>query len=345
MGDIFLSNLPVIEASGSHYELGFKVGRSAQALMARSVATYRQALPADGWNGPWVLSDGYLEAAREAFPHFVEELQGMADGSGIAFADLFFLNALEEALDRKGPLACSAIALASAGEVWLGHNEDWYAGDCNTVIAIHAKPKGKPAFLSVTAAPFLAAVGINEAGLAQGVNSVSSIDCRIGVPRMFAARAVLESASIADALTLAAPANRAGGYNHLLAHANGEIGCFETSAREQHYMPAEEITFHKNHYVSPQILKLEQGAGEHSRARYLRLEQLRGNLITKPDHFKALSEALSDHENRPLSICRHAEDQKDNDATIFSVIFNVKLFKIWVAVGNPCDNMFREVKI
>ena len=84
-----MSNLPVIEASGSHYEIGFKVGQSAQSLMARSVATYRRTLPADGWSGPWVLPDAYLEAAREVFPHFVEELQGMADGSGIAFADLF----------------------------------------------------------------------------------------------------------------------------------------------------------------------------------------------------------------------------------------------------------------
>ncbi len=340
-----MSNLPVIEASGSHYEIGFKVGQSAQALMARSVATYRRALPAEGWNGPWVLPNGYFEAAREFFPHFVEELQGMADGSGIAFTDLFFLNALEEALDQRSPLSCSAIALASADEVWLGHNEDWYAGDSDTVIAIYAKPTGKPAFLSVTAAPFLAAVGINEAGLAQGVNSVSSIDCRVGVPRMFAARAVLEGTSIADALTLAAPAKRAGGYNHLLAYAGGEIGCFETSALDQHYLPAEEITYHTNHYVSPRMLKFEQGAGEHSLARYQRLEQLRGKMIAQPDHFTALSEALSDHENRPLSICRHVEDQKDNDATIFSVIFNVKLFKIWVAVGNPCGSMFKEVKI
>jgi isopenicillin-N N-acyltransferase like protein len=340
-----LSDLPVIEASGSHYEIGFTVGQRARALIARSVANYRRVLPADGWDGSWVLPAGYLEAAREAFPHFVEELQGMADGSGIAFTDLFFLNALEEGLDQKSMLACSAIALATADEVWLGHNEDWYAGDSDTVITIHAKPKGKPAFLSVTAAPFLAAVGINEAGLAQGVNSVSSLDCRVGVPRMFAARAVLEGASIADALVLAAPAKRAGGYNHLLAHADGEIGCFETSALDRHYLPAEEITYHTNHYVSPQMLKYEQGAGKHSLARYMRLEQLRGNLSAQPDHYRALSEALSDHENRPLSICRHVEDQKDSDATIFSVIFNVKLFKIWVAVGNPCDNMFKEVKI
>jgi hypothetical protein len=169
--------------------------------------------------------------------------------------------ALGEALDRKSPLACSVIALAKADEVWLGHNEDWSAGESNTVIAIYAKPTGKPAFLSVTAAPFLAAVGINEAGLAQGVNSVSSIDCSVGVPRMFAARAVLEGTSIANALTLAAPDKRAGGYNHLLAHAGGEIGCFETSALDQYYMPSEEITYHANHYVSPRMLKFEQGAG------------------------------------------------------------------------------------
>jgi isopenicillin-N N-acyltransferase like protein len=332
-----LNSLVLIKASGSHYDVGYTVGKNARTLIARSVDNYRSILPcAEGWGGPWNLPAGYLEAACESFPHFIEELQGMANGSGQSFSDLFFLNALEEALDLKPPAACTAIALSSSQGVWLGHNEDWYSADADSVIAIQARPKGKPAFISVTAAPFLAAVGMNEAGIAQGVNSLSSIDCRVGVPRMFVARAVLEASSFDEAITMAAPSNRAGGYNHLLADAGGKIGNFETSAFAENFIPAVSLAYHTNHYLSPQLKHLEKEASKHSLARYRRIGELEETLLKSQDNFGILVQLLRDHQNKPLSICRHAEEEKNGDGTIFSVIFEPAAFRAYVAVGNPC---------
>jgi len=340
-----MAELLLIEAAGSHYDIGFTVGQEAKKQIARSIAGYRKALQVEGWEGPWVVPDGCLTATREVYPRFVEELRGMADGSGANFSDLFFLNALEEAFDLKNLQACSAIGLAAPDGVWLGHNEDWYSDDAGSVIIISARPVGKPAFLSITAAPFLAAVGMNEAGLAQGVNSVSSTDCRVGVPRMFSARAVLEAESIEDACQVAQPPERAGGYNHLLVHKGGAIGCLETTATEAVYIPGSNITYHTNHYLSARLQKLEKTASEHSKTRYLRLTELIGSLSASSDSYQALTSALSDHENRPFSICRHEHEQESADSTIFSVIFNVTNLKVWVAVGNPCDNIYREIKI
>ncbi|MGM0689370.1 MAG: C45 family autoproteolytic acyltransferase/hydrolase [Bacillota bacterium] len=340
-----MSGLFLIEAAGSNYDIGYRIGKSARTLILRSIDNYRKCLLNEGWQGSWILPDGYLEAAHEAFPHLVEELQGMADGSGASFNDLFFLNALEEALDIKPPSACSTTGVSSPNGVWLGHNEDWYADDADSVIVIYARPKSKPSFISVTSAPFLAAVGMNEAGLAQGVNSLTAIDCRVGSPRMFAARAVLEAESVKEAIKAATPANRAGGYNFLLAHASGEIGNLETSACAEMYLPAQDLAFHTNHYTSTLLIPLEKEVNEHSFTRYRRLEEFGKILPQSPANIKDLSLILSDHKYRPLSICRHAEDQKGNEGTIFSVIFNLKLFKTWVAVGNPCDNIYNEVKI
>jgi isopenicillin-N N-acyltransferase like protein len=339
-----MAELLLIEAAGSHYDIGFTVGQEAKKQISRSIAGYRKALQAEGWVGPWVVPEGCLTSACEVYPRFVEELRGMADGSGASFSDLFFLNALEEVFDLKNVQACSAIGLAAPDGIWLGHNEDWYAGDTGSVIAISARPIGRPAFLSVTAAPFLAAVGMNEAGLAQGVNSVSSTDCRVGIPRMFSARAVLEAESIEEACLMAKPPERAGGYNHLLVHRGREIGCYETTATEADYLPGSNITYHTNHYLSTRLQKLEKTASEHSKARYQRLAELSGSLSANPDPYEALSSALSDHKNRPFSVCRHEYEQESADSTIFSVIFNVTNLKVWVAVGNPCDNIYREVK-
>jgi isopenicillin-N N-acyltransferase like protein len=340
-----LNDLLVIEATGSHYEIGFKVGKTARPRLISSLENYRRILPREGWKGPWILPGGYLAAAQETFPHLVEELQGMADGSGLDFQDLFFLNSLEEALDLKPPQACTAVAVSSAEGVWLGHNEDWYSEDAGSVIALYARPRGKPAFISITAAPFLSAVGVNEAGLAQGVNSLTSTDCRVGVPRVFSSRAVLEAATIDQARAAAAPANRAGGYNHLLAHAGGEIGSLETTACEAHYTAAEKVIYHTNHYVSRQLKPLEKDATAHSLARYSRLKNLEKILTDQPFHYKQLAEILSDHGNRPRSICRHGGEQEGPcpGATIFSVLMEPATFSVYAAAGNPCRSPFRKL--
>ncbi len=340
-----MSKIRIIRAKGKNYDIGFTIGRAAQSLIDRAVSNYRQILPREeGWSGKWAVPSGCLEAAQEQFPHLVEELQGMADGSGHRFGDLFFLNALEEALDLKPPAACTAIGLAGAGGAWLGHNEDWYAEDTDTVVAIYGQPDLYPAFLSVTAAPFLAAVGINEAGLAQGVNSVTATDCRAGVPRMLAARAVLEATTLEEAIKKATPPKRAGGYNHLLVHAGGELGNLETTATEADYMPGGSIIYHTNHYLSPRLKSLAGKGSDHSLARYRRLTELESK-VHGVEGFEMLTEYLRDHENRPLSICKHASEQKGNDGTIFSAIFELGSFKAWVAAGNPCGNIYREVII
>ncbi len=333
-----------IKASGSHYEIGYAVGRAAKKLFEKSLVAYRAALPLEGLKEPFRLDQQYLQAALETFPHLVEELQGMADGAKLDFRELFFLNALEEALDSNHRQACTSIGLTTPEGTWLGHNEDWYAFDAEAVIAIMARPHGKPAFISITAAPFMTAVGVNEAGLAQGVNSVDSLDTRPGVPRMFSARAVLEAATIDEAIKLATAAKRAGGYNHLLVHAGGSCGNLETTATDFDYMPAERVVFHSNHYLSSRLEKMAVGATKHSLSRYSRLRELEETFLEPLAVRKVIARALSDHHNSPYSICRHKAEQDDGSATIFSVIFEPATFKIYAVAGNPCRGNYRQLQ-
>jgi hypothetical protein len=196
----------------------------------------------------------------------------------------------------------------------------------------------------MTAAPFLAAVGMNETGLAQGVNSITATDYRVGVPRMFAARAVLEAENLEGAITQATPQNRAGGYNHLLVRAGGELGNLETTATEADYLPGTQLIYHTNHYLSPRLQHLAVGGSDHSLARYRRLTELE-RIDKRVTGLETLFSYLSDHKNRPLSICKHSSEQKGNEGTIFSVIFEPGSFRLWATVGNPCGNRYKEIKI
>lgn len=338
--------IEVIEASGSHYEIGYTVGKAARRQLLFAVNSYKAIMKEEGWTGAWTLPGDYLQAAREAFPHFVEEVEGMAAGAGISFEELFFLNSLEEALDPAAPPGCTAMAISSEGSAFLGHNEDWYHSDHKSVIVIRATPKGKPAFITITAAPFLAAVGMNEAGLAQGVNSVSSKDNGPGIPRVLLSRAVLEAEDIEEAIAQATPANRAGGYNHLLASRDGNIGYLESSARAHCYIYGKKLTYHTNHYLAPQMLHLEQEASPGTLKRLERLNELAGSLAGSGDPEQAIAGALRDHRYAPLSICRHPENESAaGEGTIFSAIFNLRELSVAVAIGNPCVNRYERCSL
>ena len=339
-------SMEVIEAAGSHYDLGYTVGRAAERQLRSAVDSYRVILKQEGWPGPWRLPHAYLLAAREKLPHLVEEIEGMAAGAALSFEELFFLNSLEEALDPAAPPACTGVVLSTDQSVHLGHNEDWYHCDCRSVIVFRAKPRGKPSFITVTAAPFLAAVGMNEAGIGQGVNSVSSTDNRAGIPRVLLSRAVLEAESIEEAIGLAASDNRAGGYNHLLASGEGRCGCLETSSRSHCYVPGQKLIYHTNHYLAPEMLHLEHGASPGSVKRFERMNEMAGDLESSSEPARAIAEALRDHRYAPLSICRHPEDSSaTGEGTIFSVIFNLKELSALVAIGNPCVNRYRRCSL
>src|SRR5262245_18284529 len=114
----------------------------------------------------------------------------MAEGSGAEWWDLFAPNAFEELEEVVRPAVaaapdhCSAFALHRGGGIWLGHNEQWLASETRHCAVVVAVPDDGPAFASPTIASMLPAVGINAAGTAQAIMSLTAHDDGMGVPRV-----------------------------------------------------------------------------------------------------------------------------------------------------------------
>lgn len=121
------------------------------------------------------------------------------------------------------------------------------------------------------------------------------------------------------------------------------MGNLETSAQEHRFAPGGPVVIHTNHYVHPEMQRLDKGASPHSLARCRRLLQLEENLAAAADPCQALINVLQDHYDRPRSICRHAIEQIDHQGTIFSVIFDLHSSSLRVAVGNPCRNRYQQI--
>ena len=81
-------------------------------------------------------------------PRLVAQLEGIAEGAGLRFIDVFAVNAFEElyavlegsvpppagvVIGRAPPAApverCTDVLIRALGTTILAHNEQWYAGD------------------------------------------------------------------------------------------------------------------------------------------------------------------------------------------------------------------------
>ena len=344
--------LPIIDIKGNPRQRGRQQGEGARPQILRALTLYREILPQEmkmTWEEGVREARKFLPYGEETLSHFVEELRGIAEGAGVSFEDVWILNCYEGlAYSQQEVWGCTSLAMrgdhTADGHVLLAHNEDWNSADRDNVYLVRAEPDDGPAFVGMTYGPLLVNIGLNAEGIGVTIDSVYPTDVRVGVPRVLYSRAVLNARTIGEAIRASVPKLRAGGYNYLLADANGELYSVETAATTHAIVYGEEgWLVHTNHYLSPKMQALEEPgtyAGTHvrlNRARRLLQAQL-GNVTV--ESFQIL---LRDHVNWPNSICTH-EDPTDppyeRGLTLVSLVMDLTEHVMWAAPGPPCEGEY-----
>ncbi len=346
---------PLVKVAGTHRQIGRQIGQACVEQVRRSVAKARALIEGAydqlwlDWEGAKIQARKYIPFAQERYPHYVEELLGIAEGAEVEFDDLAVLNAMEAVtMDALHLTKCTSLAVNSdrtaEGRVLVAHNEDWLPGDEEDVYVVHASPVDEPSFLAMTYGGLLPNIGFNAAGIAQCCDSVYPNDSRIGVPRVFVSRAVLSARTPAEAIQHALAPQRAAGYNHLLVHESGEMYNVEVSARRFAILYGEEgYLVHTNHYLDPQMRAIENEPDEliGTRVRYFRALRLLKQ--TSLHTVKSLQAIQRDHINFPNSICNHAVESDaplDREKTITALVMDLTLRVMHLAWGNPCVNTY-----
>jgi len=345
-----LPQVPLFEIRGSPRTMGRMLGEQAGDLIRDMLYTYRsfmQQASGFSWAEAVRESHKYLPYAQAAYPQYVEEIVGIAEGAGVSFQDAWLLNCYEGVAEDQKLMACTSIAanddVTADGHVYLGHNEDWIGGDSQHVYLVRATPDDGPAFLSVSYGPMLCNLGFNAAGIAVGINSVYPTDVRVGVPQVVLSRAVLAAERLSDALRACLHDRRASGYNHLLADRSGEIFSVESSATRHDVLYAHEGWLaHTNHYLSERLQAIEQRfVYASSTVRLRRAERLLRRLRRQAGalSLEGLQTILRDHVSYPDSICKHevmTDAPHDRSRTLISMIMDLTELTMWVAPGPPC---------
>ncbi len=354
--------LQVIELSGSPRQMGRAHGEQFRDAIhdfaARRLDACAQQATSAGWPDPRADVLGFCESAlieHERFaPAVYEEFRGIAEGADIGLDRLMMCNGLTDIIDvfaappdpSAGCTAWLAAPEATAdGFVLAGQTWDMHPWAEPFVVAFRRRPDDAPASVTLTTTGCLSLIGVNEAGIAVGNNNLQPTDARAGVMYLAIIHQVLAQSSLASAVNVITTATRMSGHNYYLAGPDGEIVDVETTAtRSEVITPGGAIYAHSNHYLLPELAKLE--AKDPDRSTLYRLERMGQLLHTRVGELtvESIIEAMSDRTGqRDCRICR--TDPADPAGTCAAAILSPQQGRVWAAQGAPSRNALNPIDL
>ena len=193
--------LPYYEISGTYAEVGEFLGTTFRQSIQESIAKRKKDI--QNYESYLTKSQQCFDITKQYFPNLIIETEGIAKGADVPVIDYFFINNREvydeaEAYDKMhaaNPDHCTVVAGFDINNVTLtvGHNEDW-SKDAQDQIYILKATIGETTFIGLNynvTVPGVSA-SINNYGLIQCVNDLYQKNTKIGVPKNYLARAILE---------------------------------------------------------------------------------------------------------------------------------------------------------
>jgi isopenicillin-N N-acyltransferase-like protein len=366
-------------------EQGARYGRRCAARIAHSRDTYARLFSQCGlsWAQARDKAVAMQPAIRALDPALLDEMRGIAEGSGLGFEDILALNCRSEILpaDFLGDPAaqasavfeqgeCTAVGVAPAasadGKTWLAQNWDWIGTQRDALVLLrgHAwdgDTRGRE-FLTLTEAGMLAKIGMGVGAepdrVAVGLNIIRSrhdgerpatpvhplLRHLMTMPSLAAARARMDA--------LQSGFGFGAGSDTPAADTAGEVAAFEVSPRGWREWPPEHgVMTHTNHFLCDALVPIQ-----HPTTAYLssetRLATARRHTVGRPVGFDALAALLRDEggdgagDDGYMAVCRSPDPAIEPDGRVESVagvIMCVEDRAMWVAPGVPSTVDFERV--
>ena len=343
----------IVRVRGSHADVGTQVGAACRDAIQRVTDIAEEQLPAGRSLGDQLaLAAQYRLATQDVMPWLLTELDATADAADVD-REILFAVSVEEIwpgrdttvrVPTPATRGCTDVAATSPAtrghRTLIGHNNDLPGSSRQNISAIEWRVEGQPAVFSLGVGPWLSTAW-NDTGLSITGNELAPNDERIGVPKLLLMTAVSRARTLAEARALAGHASRASSYNWFLADANGDVVSLEGSATAMAELRVDDrgLLHHENHYVDPSMRMYERSVFHAGRSaiRSERLTVLLNALEPGTVTPAQLRSILSDHENAPESICRHAVSEHDME-TVFWAIAEPAAREVEYGLGPTCTS-------
>jgi len=377
---------PIIDVSqhSSAHARGLAYGRAAAAQTAHSVATYARLFASCGiaWSEAARRSRAYLPIIEALDARLVDELHGIAEGSGQPIEAILALNCRTEILpasylddspahdlaassatalaaNRSAGLQdwseCTAMCVApqasADGAAWFAQNWDWIGRQRAALVILKTVDASGRRITTLTEAGMLAKIGLNDAGFALGLNIVRSLHdgARPGIPVHVLLRHLLSCATVADArerLQATAALGYGSSSNIPCADALGEVACFEVApAGWAELKPANGTVVHTNHFLCEALLPNQAPVGA-AVSSAPRLDTAARHAARPRLGLVELQAFLRDESDGYLSICRSPNPAwpiESRMESVAGIIIRPRSGQIWIAPDVPSRVAFTEL--
>ncbi len=225
--------LRVLEIYGDPADFGRTHGETCADLIGSYLGD-RLGLSAEAtWSGRSTDPDLVLSLAEATLPFHLsyspslyEEMETLAQSAGITPAQAVVVGGFTDLVDvvraRVGdaPVEDDCTAVLNPTQRVLAQTWDMHASAVAYVLFLKLDPIIGPAALVQTTAGCLGQIGMNEAGIAIGINNLTAYG-KPGVTWPFVVRKALQQTDLDAAIETVLEANVAGGHNYLLMGPDG----------------------------------------------------------------------------------------------------------------------------
>jgi isopenicillin-N N-acyltransferase-like protein len=356
---------------GPPYVRGAAYGETLRAEIRELVGRWEAALEQKaGMPGARFITrfreqTDYLPAIEQHAPALIEEVKGLADGSGVAFDTMFVFQLLDELILNAGDMAghCSSIGVdkTQTKPALLGQNWDIESYVHGFQAVLHVKEWDSDIeSLVFTYAGLIGAFGVNNRGIGVCLNSMPVLRyARNGLPVAYVVRAMLRHASSDTALRFVRDVRHASPQNYLIGDPQKitDMECSAGKVEEYSAPQTRGVVLHTNHplvnddysdHYRAVLLDRQKGqrtdefyhgAIEHveqnSGTRLASLEKLLGGLTAEEITVEKIKAVLASHDSEDHPICADLGDAGKTASIVSTVIELSNDPRFHVAFGPP----------
>lgn len=338
---------------GTPYEQGVIQGKELSQIIKSNIENVKTKLVADKVD--MIRYNSFVESNAKFMEKnhrdLMEEMRGIADGSGICMEDILLLNIPAYFMTQYLNQECSMVMVRGKatydGNTYLIKNRDM--GCMIEQAVIKRENNNGNSMIEVSGAGVVTypASGMNNYGLGVTTTgfwskSAEPILSEVDAAHIFVnIRLLLDNCKTAkEVIEYIKTSPRMNGLN-IIAVDEKDAYAIETT-RNSMYIEEDDgsgVLYRTNHYILPETKDLNPDPQQYQ-STYKRFERI-GEMIKERYgklRFQDLFRIMSDHENGINSICRHPKGDVLGQ-TVSSSMVILEDREAWTTIGNPCMNL------
>lgn len=350
----------VLELTGGPEHRGAVHGAAFHNEIRRYTADRIGIASAGSWSGGPSARRDVIALAEAMLPahalydgDLYEEMILLAEAAGISPAEAVIVGGFTDFADTLRAAGgdpppeddCTAVIVPAdraSGVGYLAQTWDMHDSATEHVVMLDVQPEGAPRSLVFSTVGCLGQIGMNEAGVAIGINNLTAANGRIGVTWPFVVRAVLTATSFDEAVKAIVDAPVAGGHSFLVL-ADGQGCVIEAMPGGCSILPMEpgRVLVHTNHCLVPEAAAQEAARPPELLASSVaRLERARRLLADGEVDAARLMALTRDAE----AVCRRSEPPYHVESC-GAVVMRPATGDLWAVWGVPADNEYEHFEV